>query len=154
MEATEAYDFALAETITRLKQITPYYAHDPLCQCYNPENCLNRVKCLEPTEYCIQPMRDYQQAYAENFRKLLKQKMKYPQKKTSTSLTWCFITINPKPNIELTLFIKKLNQFIKTKIFEEYSLVKRASVFEIVPTKKALRILSFDFLYDSESKET
>lgn len=119
METTEAYDFALAETITRLKELPPYYAHDPLCFCDDPENCLKKVKCIEPTEYCIQPMRDYRQAYAENFRKLLKTKMKYPQKKTSTTLTWCFITINPKPNIELSLFIKKLNQFIKTKIFED-----------------------------------
>ena len=44
--------------------------------------------------------------------------------------------------------------FLKTKIFEEYSLVKRANVFEIVPTKMDLKILNVDFLYDSESKET
>ena len=44
--------------------------------------------------------------------------------------------------------------FLKTKIFEEYSLVKRANMFEVVPTKMDLRILSVDFLYDSESKET
>ena len=44
--------------------------------------------------------------------------------------------------------------FLKTKIFEEYSLVKRANVFEIVPTKMDLRIFSVDFLYDSESIET
>ena len=44
--------------------------------------------------------------------------------------------------------------FLKTKIFEEYSFVKRANVFEIVPTKIALIILSVDFLYDSESMET
>ena len=44
--------------------------------------------------------------------------------------------------------------FLKTKIFEEYSLVKRANVFDIVPTKMDLRILNVDFLYDSESKET
>ena len=44
--------------------------------------------------------------------------------------------------------------FLKTKIFDEYSLVKSAKAFEIVPTKMDLRILSVDFLYDSESKET
>ena len=44
--------------------------------------------------------------------------------------------------------------FLKTKIFEEYSLVKRANEFEIVPTTMDLRILSVDFLYDSESIET
>ena len=44
--------------------------------------------------------------------------------------------------------------FLKTKMFEEYSLVKKANVFEIVPTKMDLSILNVDFLYDSESKET
>jgi len=39
-------------------------------------------------------------------------------------------------------------------MFEEYSLVKKDNVFEIVPTKMDLRILNVDFLYDSESKET
>ena len=44
--------------------------------------------------------------------------------------------------------------FLKTKIFDEYSLVKKANVFEIVAIKMDLRILNVDFLYDSESKET
>ena len=44
--------------------------------------------------------------------------------------------------------------FLKTKTLEEYSFVKKANVFEIVPTKMDLKILKIDFLYDSESKET
>lgn len=120
METTEAYDFALAETTQRLRALRPYYGHDPYCDCENPSECLKTVKMIEPTEYCLQPMRDFRQAYAENFRKLLKTKMKYSQTKTTTPLTWCFITINPKPNVELSLFMKKLNQFVKTKIFADY----------------------------------
>ena len=44
--------------------------------------------------------------------------------------------------------------FLKTKMFEEYSFVKKAEMLEIVPTIIELKILKLDFLYFSDNKET
>ena len=38
-------------------------------------------------------------------------------------------------------------------MFEEYSFVKKALMFETVPTTIELKILKLDFLYFSDSKE-
>ncbi len=120
MDNSQAENFALKEVEKRLRTRPVINIHDPVCEC-RKHNCDKRVKAIIPTEYCIQPMKDYDIASAEVFRKILRQQIKYSlSSKTSTQLTWCFVTINPYPHIKLENFIKKFNQFIKTKIFADY----------------------------------
>lgn len=120
MDTSDAYNFALNEMITRLNKCPVYITHDPHCECRNLSKCQKKVKCTKPTEWAMQPMQDYYQAYSEHFKKVLKHKMKYNKTKTKVELNWCFITINPKPNIKLPAFIKKLKMYLKTKIFADY----------------------------------
>ena len=44
--------------------------------------------------------------------------------------------------------------FLNTKMLDEYSFVKKALMFEIVPTIIELKIVKREFLYFSDSKET
>jgi len=120
MEDNPAYDFALAETIRRLKECRTYSTHDPSCDCDNPKTCIRKAKCLEPTEWCLQPLQDYKTAYTENFKKVLKNKMISKNEKATKYEDWCFLTINPYPHIKLENFTKKLTQFLKTKMFADH----------------------------------
>lgn len=121
MNTTEAENFALAETVARLKQLPKVRFHDPICSCDNPKLCPNIVTGIEPTEHAIQPMKDYKQAVAEmtkvNIKKLLKKKLSV----TTEPLDYVFLTINPDTKkVAVGDFISKFLKFIPTKIFTDY----------------------------------
>ena len=121
MDTTEAENFALNETISRLKALPKIRFHDPICDCNNPQICPKIVTGIEPTYHAIQPMKDYQQAVAEmtkvNIKKLLKKKLSV----TTEPLEYLFLTINPNTkSVSVGDFISKFLKFIPTKIFADY----------------------------------
>ncbi len=125
----KAITFAQTEMLSRLNGLPVRRIHDPLCDCWrlnrNKRHCPNRVQIVVPTDYCIQPMKDYKIASTEMYRRDLKKLM---QPATATAKPkqdhkpWVFVTVNPDPkkNIELKTFRAKLEHFLKTTVFADH----------------------------------
>ena len=120
MNNQEAEELSLGEMCRRLNTLPVRRVHDPLCECRRSTNCHKTVESVTPTEYCLQPMKDFEIASSEIFRKMLKEKIKYNSAKKKAPKTWCFVTVSAKPSVTLEQFKKKFLQFLKTKLFADY----------------------------------
>lgn len=119
MDFTDAETFALNEMIKRLKELPIQTSHSPHCFCKDEITCPLRCKFVKPTEWCLEPVRSFKTAATEFTKTILKQKMKYNNKKKELP-TYIFVTINPKPTIELERFKNKIKTFVTSTIFADY----------------------------------
>jgi len=119
MNNQEAEELSLGEMCRRLKTLPVRRVHDPLCECRS-SNCHRTLESITPTEYSLHPMKDFEIASSEIFRKMLKSKIKYNSAKKKTPKTWYFITVSAKPSVTLEQFKKKFLQFLNTTLFADY----------------------------------
>lgn len=114
-------DFVLQEVADRLSQCELYTAHDPLCLCDDVTKCLNVVKCRNPTEFAMLPLKNFseisQNLYKQKLLKLLN------PSKPKVDNTFVFLTISPAPDILFPDFLKKFLKFLNTSLFEDYCAV-------------------------------
>ncbi len=106
------------ELRTRLLACRTYFDHDPCPHvCPGTPHCTNRVKMVEPTEFAVAPL----QLYADFKNQEFKNSLKLATKKSKTcKLEYCYLTINPKPEITFINFKKKIFQLLNTKVFADH----------------------------------
>lgn len=112
-------ELAYAQVCENLRKIKPVKFHNPLCFCGDEKNCFNISTGIVPTVEALAPLKILNQVVEDDFKSLLKNELKKsraPDKKH----TYIFCTINPKPDILLDEFLKKINKTLQSEMFADH----------------------------------
>ncbi len=119
--SSDVPDFVFQEVADRLSQCELYTAHDPLCLCDDVTKCLNVVKCRNPTEFAMLPLKNFSEINQNLYKKKLLEMLN--PKKPKEDNTFVFLTIPPAPDIDFSDFRKKFIKFLTTTLFQDYCAV-------------------------------
>lgn len=108
--------FAFQAVSDNLRALPVRIEHDPYCFCEEPQHCHRYTKVVVPTESSMYPLRALQEVKKEDFKTRLKKALKPPPIEIEKP-EWLFLTINPRPDITLETFRKKIEKTLASKIF-------------------------------------
>ncbi len=89
--------FVYQKVADRLSQCRKYTTHHPFCSCDDVTKCKNFLKCIEPTEFAMLPLKNYAEI-AQKLEKIEMLEMLKPKKQDPKN-THVFLTISPAPDI-------------------------------------------------------
>ena len=125
MDYSEARELAYAEVCKRLRERPISSFHNPCCMCEHPETCDNRSTGIEPTEYCVRPLKDLDLAIQElnrnQYKTALRKSLLQEKSGTPDTNEYIFFTLNPdSTKVSVADFLSKFVKFCCPKYFADY----------------------------------